>query len=432
MSAIPYAKLGVSTRLEPQLSPDAPRKVRLAIARGVVPLPPTEQLGALYALATGDDEEVRKSAIATVRGIPMDRLLQTLSMMTHPKILEFLIEFRPPEVELDERIGMMRICNDRTLLAIARRAGADLAETLSRNHERLLMTPELFVALHANPACAERHLQAAESFLRMQRSLPEVPERRPFEPDAPEAAAPAPAPAPAAPAPASASADPAFAPMAGGGMDLMAEIEAAMRGERSPALLRQQAENLKMFDLDALESGPGLDTALGDFSFDFSDDADEFSWSLTADLDDADDGETQELKRGLEGKIRDMAVGQKIKLAYKGNKEVRSILIRDTNKVVAGAVVKSGRLSDREVASFAANKNLDGEVIREIAQNREFTRRYPVKVALANNPKTPVSLAVSLVGSMQKKDLMSLARNRNIPSVVTEAANRLVRKKYRK
>jgi len=55
-----------------------------------------------------------------------------------------------------------------------------------------------------------------------------------------------------------------------------------------------------------------------------------------------------------------------------------------------------------------------------------------VKVALANNPKTPVSLAVSLVGSMQKKDLLALARNRNIPSVVTEAANRLVRKKYRK
>jgi hypothetical protein len=430
MSDIPYAKLGVSARLEPQLSPDAPRKVRLAIARGVVPLPPTEQLGALYALATGSDEEVRKSAIASARGIPVDRLLQTISMKTHAKVLEFLTEFREPEVDLDERIGMMRTCNDRTLLAIARRAGADLSETLSRNHERLLMTPELFVALHGNPACADRHLQAAESFLRMQRSLPETPETRPFQQaETPDSSAPD----AAAPATATSGTDEAFSPMGGGGaMDLMAEIEAALRGDQSPALLRQQEENLKMFDLDSLDDAPADSGDASDFSFDFSDDSDEFSWNLTADLDGRADTEKQELKRGLEGKIRDMAVGQKIKLAYKGNKEVRSILIRDTNKVVAGAVVKSGRLSDREVASHAANKNLDGDVIREIAQNREFTRRYPVKVALANNPKTPVSLAVSLVGSMQKKDLMALARNRNIPSVVTEAANRLVRKKYRK
>lgn len=428
MSDIPYAKLGVSPRLEPQLSPDAPRKVRLAIARGVVPLPPNEQLGALYALATGSDEEVRKSAISSVRGIPVDRLLQTVSMKTHAKVLEFLTEFREAEVDLDERIGMMRTCNDRTLLTIARRAGPDLSETLSRNHERLLITPELFVALHANPACADRHIQAAESFLRMQRSLPDIPESRPFEQDAAPAA-----PTADTPTTPSSNADDAFTPMGGGsGMDLMAEIEAALRGDQSPALLRQQEENIKMFDLDSLDDTLSQDAEVSGFSFDFSDDSDEFSWNLTADLDGRADSEKQELKRGLEGKIRDMAVGQKIKLAYKGNKEVRSILIRDTNKVVAGAVVKSGRLSDREVASHAANKNLDGEVIREIAQNREFTRRYPVKVALANNPKTPVSLAVSLVGSMQKKDLLALARNRNIPSVVTEAANRLVRKKYRK
>ena len=429
MSDIPFARLGVSQRLEPQLSPDAPRKVRLAIARGVVPLPPGEQMGALYVLAVGEDEEVRKSAIATMQGIPADRVLQTLSLKTHPKILEFLTEFREPVVDLDERIGMMRTCNDRTLLAIASRAGPDLCESLTRNHERLLITPDLFVALHANPACSDRHLHAAESFLRMQKSLPDVPEKRPFQQDEPEAELVDVA-SPEATVDAPTGADNAFAPMSGGGMDLMAEIEAALSGQQSPALLRQQEENLKMFDLDALEAD-GSD-GLDGFSFDFEDDDGEFSWNLTADLDGRGNEEKQELRRGVEAQIRDMAVGQKIKLAYKGNKEVRSILIRDTNKVVAGAVIRSGRLSDREVSSFAGNKNLDGEVIREIAMNREFSRRYPVKVALVNNPKTPVSLAVGLVSSMQKKDLMALARNKNIPSVVTEAAVRLVRKKYRK
>ena len=253
MSDIPFARLGVSQRLEPQLSPDAPRKVRLAIARGVVPLPPGEQMGALYVLAVGEDEEVRKSAIATMRGIPPDRVLQTLSLKTHPKILEFLTEFREPVVDLDERIGMMRTCNDRTLLAIASRAGPDLCESLTRNHERLLITPDLFVALHANPACSDRHLHAAESFLRMQKSLPDVPEKRPFQQDEPEAE-PVDVASPEATVDAPTGADNAFAPMSGGGMDLMAEIEAALSGQQSPALLRQQEENLKMFDLDALEA----------------------------------------------------------------------------------------------------------------------------------------------------------------------------------
>ncbi len=426
MAGIPFAKLGVSARLEPQLAEDAPRKVRLAIARGVMPLPPAEQLGALYALATGEDEEIRKSAIASMRAMPAEHLVQSLSLRTHPKVLEFIVEFREPSVDVDERIGMMRSANDRTVLRIAERAGPELAEMLTRNHERLLVTPQLFVALHANRNCADRDLQAAESFLRMQRSLPDVPETRPFaaDPLAPVVAPPA-----VEEAEEEAVAAPAPAPAPAGGLDLLAEIEAALGGQQSPMLLRQQQENLKLFDLDALAADGSGD---GGFDFDFTDDGEEFSWSLTGELDGKSNEEITELKRGIEAQIRDMAVGQKIKLAYRGNKEVRGILIRDTNKVVAGAVVKSGRLTDGEVASYAGNKNLDGDVIRELASNREFSRKYPVKVALVNNPKTPVSVAVSLVNQMQKKDLMMLARNRNIPSVVTDAANRLVRQKYRK
>ena len=212
----------------------------------------------------------------------------------------------------------------------------------------------------------------------------------------------------------------------GGGlsMDLLAEVEAALRGEQSPAFVQAQSSNLDMFNLDALDDGP--DPHAG-FSFDFTDEGESFSWDLTADHG-RDIEDRGELRRSLEQQIKDMSVGHKIKLAYRGNKEVRGILIRDTNKVIASAVVKSGRLTDQEVASFAGNKNLDGEVLREIATNSEFTRKYPVKVALVNNPKTPVSMAVTMVNSLQKKDLMSLTRNRNVPSVVTTAATRLFRK----
>ena len=431
---IPFEKLGVSAKLEPQLARDSLRSIRVAIARGLMPLPPVEQLGAFYVLATDPDEGVRGNAIDSIRALPAKQVVDHLSVKTHPKILEMLATFREPDPELDERLGMLRTSNDRTVMLIAARAGPKLCEMLARNHERLLVTPDVFVALHANEHCADRHLQAALSFLRMQRQLPEVPEIRPFlaggdefigedgsgaEPETDAAGG-------------DAASHAQSSAVSSGGVDLMAEIEAAMRGEQSPTLLRQQEENIKLFDLDAIDEAAPSDDLFGEFDFDFTDEADAFSWNLTDDISGKTGDERSEIMMSLEQKIREFTVGAKIKLAYMGNKEARGILIRDTNKIVASAVVKSGRLSEQEVATFAGNKNLDGEIIRELAANREFTRKYPVKVALVNNPKTPVSLAVSMVPSIQKKDLIALTRNRNIPSVVSQAAVRLVRQKYRK
>jgi hypothetical protein len=130
--------------------------------------------------------------------------------------------------------------------------------------------------------------------------------------------------------------------------------------------------------------------------------------------------------------LKEMTVGQKIKLAYKGNKEVRNILIRDRNKTVAMAVLKSGRMTDGEVVSAAGNRNLSDDVIREVAMNKEYTRRYPVKVALSNNSKTPIPASMTLMKSLHKKDLKALIRNRNISSIVSNSAKKLFKKKYQR
>lgn len=398
--------LGLPDSVAKGIRPDAPRQSRLAAARGLLPLPADHQLSVLFALADDPDPDVAVAARRRMRELPGRQVLQGISTKTHSKVLEGIIEFREYDPEIDERIGMLFTANDRTVRIIARRASSSLCEQLARNQERMLVTPEVFIDLHANENCSEAVLNRIESFLKMQRCLPEVPEVRPFllKEDAPEP----------------------------GGkldkqeLDLEAEIMAALGGEQSPALLKQQESSLDMFDLDALDD----DEDLGGFDFDLSDDLDDFGWDLTAEA--GDQGTDEDTRISIEHQIRDMAVGKKIKLAYKGNKEVRKLLIRDSNKIVAAAVVKSGRLTDGEVASFAGNKNLDREVIRELAGNGEYVRKYPVKVALANNPKTPVSLAVSLVKGLQKKDLFSLTKNRNVPSVVGQAASRLYKQKYRK
>jgi len=435
---IPFAKLGIPLNLEDRLARDAPAKIKRAIAKGAVPVQPGAQLGVLYVLAGDPDKRVAKAARKGLRDLPVKQVLNQISLKTHPKVMEFIAEFRKGDDALDERIGMLRTANDRTTVMIAKRANKALCELLSRNHERLLVTPAVFVSLHANPDCPDSAVARAESFLRMQDSLPEVPAVRPFLQSAGEdefvsldeddGGASEPEPSPEAEPVVESSLSPDDS--AGGAVDLMAEIEAALRGDVSPTLVKRQEEKLRMFDLGQLEDDFSEDDS--GFSFDFSDVADSFTFDLTADHSGKESEEKGELKRSIEQKIKDMSVGQKIKLAYLGNKEARAYLIRDRNRIVAGAVVKSGRLTDQEVASFAGNKNLDSDVIREIAANREWTRKYPVKVSLVNNPKTPVAQAVAMVSQMQKKDLLQLTRNRNIPSVVSEAANRLYRQKYKK
>jgi len=393
---IPWDKLGIPDSLRAAVEPAAPRAVRLAAAKGALDASGEVLLGVLYVLTCGDDAEIRGQAIETLTSMP--NLVECVSQRTHTKVLEFIAKARP-ERALDERIMLIRAANDRTTTLIAGRADAKLCDLIAENHERLLLTPAVIVALHQNPSCADAPLERAIAFMRMQQSLPELPASRP----APGSHS---APTPAAPAPA-----PVF--------DLEAEIEAALAGKASPHL--EQKTKLDLFDLDSVTVG-----GLAGFDFDFKDD-DNFSFDL---LEDGGPGaEEPEVRASLEKRIAAMSVGKKLKLAYLGNKSVRSLLIRDRNKLVAVAVVKSGRLTDAEVLAHAGNRNLPDEALREIATNREWTRKYPVKVALVNNPKCPPSVSISLVSQLQVKDLASLSRNRNVSSVVFTLAGKLAKQK---
>ncbi|MCK6503591.1 hypothetical protein L6R53_09365 [Myxococcota bacterium] len=393
---IPFARLGIPKEFRDVLSPQAPRPARLAAARGLLPVAPDVQLGMLYVLRGDPDPEVAELAGRSLLDLPVEHVLRAIHVRTHPKVLEYLAESRV-DPDLDDRLAMHKLANDRTVRLVARRAGPALCEKLCSNHERLLMTPLIWLDLRANANAAERDLQKAEGFLRMEGALPEA------APAAPPPAAPA---APAAPAP----------------MDLEAEILAALAGQQSPALLAAQDQRLEMIDLDRTS------VDLGDFEFNFADETQELSWLLT---DDRDERASLEELRSMEGIIRDMSPGQKIKLAYLGNQESRGILIRDSNKLVAAAVVKSGRMSDGEGLAAAANRNLADDVIREIATNREWVRKYPFQVALVNNPKCPASVAMGFIRNLNRRDLQALTRNRNISSAVNQAATRLFREKFK-
>lgn len=128
-------------------------------------------------------------------------------------------------------------------------------------------------------------------------------------------------------------------------------------------------------------------------------------------------------------RISRMSASEKIRTALLGNQEERLLLIRDSNKAVARAVLQSPKLSDVEVESFASMKTIAEESLRLIAMKRAFMRHYPVVYALANNPRAPIDVTLPLLNRLHERDLKALAINKNVADALRAAAARRVREK---
>ncbi len=126
-------------------------------------------------------------------------------------------------------------------------------------------------------------------------------------------------------------------------------------------------------------------------------------------------------------KISRLSVGQRVQLAMKGNKDERFILIRDGSKVVSSAVLQSPKLSDAEVETFAAMKNVQESVLRDITRSRKFMKNYAVIRNLVNNPRCPLDLGLTLINHLLVNDLKGLSMNKN----VSETLRKMSLKKYR-
>jgi hypothetical protein len=130
--------------------------------------------------------------------------------------------------------------------------------------------------------------------------------------------------------------------------------------------------------------------------------------------------------RSLFQKIQAMSVSEKLDLARKASKEARSILIRDSNKLVQLAVVNSPKITESEILAIASNRQVNDEVLKAIAMNKEWLRNYQIRLALVNNPKTPLSLAMSQVSYLNQRDLGLLAKSKGVPRpIVIVAQSRL-------
>jgi len=125
-------------------------------------------------------------------------------------------------------------------------------------------------------------------------------------------------------------------------------------------------------------------------------------------------------------KIQSLTVSERIHLAMRGGREIRAILIKDTNKEVMLSVLDNQKITDSEIELVARSRSVSDEALRRIAKNREWLKKYAIVYALVTNPKTPTGIAIGLVGNLKIKDLVLLEKNKNVPDVVRSAGKRLL------
>jgi len=142
--------------------------------------------------------------------------------------------------------------------------------------------------------------------------------------------------------------------------------------------------------------------------------------------DDRDEETPDSTRESAVQKLANMGFTERLKAAVKGTREMRAILIRDPNKMIAASVLSSPKLSEPEVESFARMASVSEDVLRILGANRAWTKNYGVVVGLTRNPKTPLAMSMNMMARLTDRDLTMLSVDRNVPEPLRIAARKKV------
>ncbi|MEQ1603310.1 MAG: hypothetical protein ABL999_00415 [Pyrinomonadaceae bacterium] len=378
----------------------APRPAQLAAARGSLPLPQTDLLEILVNFFESSDEELKDAAAESLRVQQPEALESTIrSGEVAPRVLAHFSK----RADLPPSIHEAILLNPQTPpTAVADFASKTLSgpliDLISFNQQLLIQNPAILDAIISNP---NRTPDAERRALEIKREF--------FEKER-------------------------------GAQQIANELRA--QGNEAAAEFLEQAEFAD--DLDG--SGLSLDDALFIAQhIEVPDQETDDSWLALEYIEEiyeeseetrqailnkilgemhAEDEATSE-RISMLNRIMRMGVKDRVKLAMKGDREARNILIRDPNKLVSTAVVNNPRISEKEVENIASMRSVSEEILRQIAANRQWARSYPVMHNLARNPRTPLANVITIMNRLQLRDLVALSKNRNISDAARRQALRL-------
>ncbi len=128
----------------------------------------------------------------------------------------------------------------------------------------------------------------------------------------------------------------------------------------------------------------------------------------------------------LAKRIPAMDLPEKMRLAQTGDKEARSLLAREQNKQILSCLLQNPRISDQEILQFAKARSLPEEILSMLTRRKDWMKKYPVRLALAQNPKTPLALSMKLLRSFRDFDLRKIAKSKDVSVHVASGARKIL------
>lgn len=332
------------------------------LAKGLFPLAADDLLRVLLHLSASDDKEIAVLSKGAFEDFPVDVLISFARESKSADDLEHVALIAHDRSVLEEIIRN-RATLDETILRLAVEAKGSLQEVIITNQARVLRKPEILDALLSNPNL-----------------LPDVRRRV---------------------------------------LETREEFFDKQRAREAAAKSAREADARQVAEDDAVLS-PDEETVLNEILEEAKegDEAEEPTLDPPKSVEDAEE-------MSVWNRILLMGVSEKVQCAFKAGRTERGILIRDRNKLVCTAVIRSPRISESEVELFAGMRNVEGEVLRLIGSNREWMGKYPIMVALVRNPKAPIGVVLPMVPRLNSRDLRSLSIDKNVPEAVRKMARRI-------
>lgn len=377
----------------------APQTARLMAARGMLPLAAEELLEVLVLLRADENQEIVGAANETLEDQPAETLISVASTdTTSPAVLSYLASRADAQKEVCEALALNAATPDEAIVRLASTTSdGSLLELISVNQQRLIRAPGIIEALLANPArttdAERRARETKREFFEKERGAQQIADE-----------------------------------MRARGMSAAAEFMESAESIGTDSGLSYDdawllAQHIEVSDADIDDSWLPLER-MEEF---FTESEEQRAANLERIIAEttAESGDVAPERISLIRRVMMMSVKDRVKLAMKGDREARGILIRDSNRVVSAAVVNNPRITDKEVEAISAMRTVSDEVLRIIAQNRAWARNYPVIHNLARNPRTPIASAMNVLLRLHTKDLQHIAQNRNVSDAVRRQAQRL-------
>ena len=388
------------------ISGTAPRPAQLAAARGILPLPQSDLLEILVSLADGGDAELAENSRQTLASQNTEELESNIkSGQLAPNVLSYFALQENLSNPLYEAILTSPKTPHSAIVKFARNSReGDLIELISLNQQLLIQNPAIIDAIIANPfRTAEAERRAAETkreFFEKERGAQQIANE--LRAQGKNAAA-------------------EFIEQADFSKDLQDFASDTNLTYEDAMLL---AEHIEVSDAETDDSWLGLEY-LEDIYEESEQQRQEIVDKILGEFRLEDENSITGDRVSMIQRIMRMTMKDRIKLAGKGDREARNILVRDPNRVVAQAVIKNAKITDQEVEKIAAMRTVPEDVLRQIFINKKWARNYSIMHNLARNPRTSIANAMNILSRLQLKDLEAIGKNRNVAEAIRKQSARL-------